>query len=88
MFRQLALAALIATGTVAGTAATASAQPVEFDRHDHDRDHHHARYEVLVRHHGHWDVHGTYNDREEAERAAWHLERHGHEVRIERVRGW
>lgn len=86
MFRQLALAALIATGGVAGTAATATAQPVEFDRHDYH--HHHARYEVLVRHHGHWDVHGTYHDREEAERVAWRLERHGHEVRIERTRGW
>ena len=87
MIRKLALAALIATGTVGGLTATASAHPpVPFDRHDHD--HHRGRFQVLVRHRGHWDVHATYRDRDDAYRAARRLERQGFDARVERVRGW
>jgi hypothetical protein len=87
VIRKLALAALIATGTVGGLTATASAQPpAAFDRHDHDRDR--GRFQVLVRHRGHWDVHATYRDRDDAQRAARRLERRGFDARVERVRGW
>lgn len=84
MFRKFILAALIATGAVAGVTATASAQPLAaFDRHDHDR----GLFRVLVRHRGHWDVRGTYRDRDDAQRAARWLERQGFDTRIERGRG-
>lgn len=87
MIRKLVLAALIAAGTAGGLTATASAQPpVAFDRHDHDHDR--GRFRVLVRHRLHWDVHGTYRDRDDAQRAARRLERQGFDARIERVRGW
>jgi hypothetical protein len=87
VIRKLALAALIATGTVGGLTATASAQPpAAFDRHDRDRDR--GRFQVLVRHRGHWDVHATYRDRDDAQRAARRLERRGFDARVERVRGW
>lgn len=85
MIRKLILSAAIATGAVAGlaTSTASAAQPVGHDeRHDHR-----GRFEVLVRHRGHWDMHGTYRDRDDAQRAARRLERRGYEVRIERVRG-
>ena len=87
MFRTLTLAALIASGALA---ATASAQPPSaFEHrdgyHDRDRDHHRSRYQVLVRHRGHWDVHGTYRDRPEAQRVARRLEHRGLDARVERV---
>jgi hypothetical protein len=89
VIRKLALAALIATGTVGGLAATASAQPpTALDRHDHDHDRDRGRFQVLVRHRGHWDVHATYQDRDDAQRAARRLERRGFDARVERVRGW
>lgn len=85
MIRKLILTAVLATGGVAGVTSTASAQPpAPFDRHAHDR----GRFQVLVRHRGHWDVHGTYRDRDDAQRAARHLERQGLDARVERVRGW
>lgn len=85
MIRKLALAAMLAAGTVGGlTISTASAQPpVAFDR---DHDHGHGRFQVLVRHRLHWDVHGTYRDRDDAVRVARRLERQGHDTRIECVR--
>lgn len=96
MFRKLALAALLAAGGL-GETATASAQsPAPFDRRDRDRDNHHhdhdrdrdrGRFQVLVRHRRHWDVQGTYRDRDDARRAAWRLERQGFDTRIERERG-
>lgn len=89
MIRKLILTAVLATGAVAGVTATANtadaAPPIGHD-HDHDRDR--GRFQVLVRHRGHWDVHGTYRDRDDAERAARRLERQGLDTRIERVRGW
>lgn len=48
--------------------------------HDHD-------YVVLVRHRGHWDRHGRFETRFEAERAARRLEARGLHVRIEVVEG-
>jgi hypothetical protein len=91
MFRKFTLAALLAAGTLGMTAIPASAQtPALFERHDHDRDHDHdrGRFQVLVRHRGHWDLQGTYRDRDDAQRAARRLERQGFDTRIERVRGW
>jgi hypothetical protein len=91
MFRKLILAAVVSTAT----AATASAQPFpvptgpygpngpsypHHDRHD---------YEVLVRHHGHWDRYGVFDDLHDARRAVWHLEREERDARIEVVhRHW
>ena len=95
MFRKTMLAALIAVGTLGGvifTAAPASAQPPwgydrnDRDRHDHDHDNDRARYRVLVAHHGHWDLHRVYRDRDDAQRAVRQLERRGLDARIERVR--
>ena len=87
MFRTLTLAALLASGSLT---ATASAQPpAAFEHrdrdHDHDRDHHRSRYQVLVRHRSHWDVQGTYRDRDDAERVARRLEHRGLDARVERV---
>lgn len=84
MFRKLTLAALIATGTIGGfaiTPATASDHLAAFGQLNH------GRYQVLVRHRGHWDVHGTYHDRDEAYRVAHHLERRGIDVSVERIGG-
>ena len=87
MFRKFILAALLATGALCMTAIPASAQtPTAFDWRDHERDG--VRFRVLVRHRGHWDVHGTYRDRNDAQRVAHQLERRGLDTRIERVRGW
>jgi len=94
MIRKMILSAVLATVTMTGLAATASAAhpPIGHDRdrdrdhdRDRDRDHdrHRVRYEVLVRHRGHWDSVGTYRDREDAQRAAWRLQRQGEFVRIE-----
>lgn len=89
MIRKLALAAALALGTVGSltiSPATASAQPpAGFDR-DHGHDHMHGHFRVLVRHRLHWDVHGTYRDRDDAVRVARRLERQGYDTRVERVR--
>jgi hypothetical protein len=92
VIRKLALAALIATGTLGGLASTASAQPpVIADRHDHDHDkdrgHGRGVYKVLVRHRGHWDEYRTVRDRDDAYRLERQLERRGYDARVERVRG-
>jgi len=90
MIRKMILSAVLATVTMTGLASpVAAAQPAlghDRDRdRDRDRDHdrHRVRYEVLVRHRGHWDSVGTYRDREDAQRAAWRLRRQGQDVRIE-----
>lgn len=95
MFRKFTLAALLAAGVLGLTAIPASAQtPALVERHEHDRgrdrhrDHDRGRFQVLVRHRGHWDVHGTYRDRDDAQRVAWRLERKGFDTRIERERRW
>lgn len=90
MFRKLILAAVVSTAT----AATASAQPFPVPhgphgpgRHDPhgpsypQRDRH--DYEVLVRHHGHWDSYRVFDDLDDARRAVWRLERYGRDARIE-----
>lgn len=84
MIRKFALAALTAAGLLGGVAlapSTASAQPSG----DHDR-RDRGHFQVLVRHRGHWDVHGTYRDRDDAYRVARQLERRGLHARVERVR--
>ncbi|HJZ58036.1 MAG TPA: hypothetical protein VKE74_24050 [Gemmataceae bacterium] len=88
MIRKLILSAVIATGATTGltmTPATAeAAQPGGYDR-DHDR--RWVRYEVLIRHRGHWDTYGTYRDRDDARRVERVLERQGYDTRIEVERG-
>ncbi|VTR92198.1 unnamed protein product [Gemmata massiliana] len=80
MIRKIILSAVIATATVAGLTATPStveaASPGVFDRHG-------VRFEVQVRHRGHWDTYGTYRDRDEARRVVRMLERQGKDARIE-----
>lgn len=79
MIRTLALATRVAAATLGGlalTPGTASARPAG----DHDR-RDHGRFQVLVRHRGHWDIHGTYRDRDDAQRVARQLERRGERVR-------
>jgi len=88
MIRKMILSAVIATATVTGltlTPASAEAAPPTWrDRdHDHDHDRHGIRYEVKVRHRGHWDTYATYRDRDDARRAVWMLERQGRDARIE-----
>ena len=88
MIRKLFLAALVAAGLVGGatlTTATASAYPpVGHDQDRHDR-HHHVRFQVLIRHGHHWDAYRTFHDRDDARRAAWRLERQGHDAKITHV---
>lgn len=89
MIRKLLLSAVLAAGAVAATPAAVEAAPPVGRGHDRDRDRdrehdrHGVRYEVLVRHRGHWDTYGTYRDRYDARRAAWMLERRGYDARIE-----
>jgi hypothetical protein len=93
MIRKLILTAVLATGAVAGVTATSAtadaAPPVQFDR-DRGHDRHNVRFEVQVRHRGHWDTYGTYRDRDDAQRVARMLERQGRDARIEveRDRRW
>lgn len=89
MIRKLILSAVLAAGAIAGltaTPTTADAAPAQFDR-DRDRDRHNVRFEVQVRHHGHWDTYGTYRDRDDAQRVVRMLERQGKNARIEVERG-
>jgi hypothetical protein len=75
MFRKLILSAVLATGTIAGlasTASTADAAPLAY----------HRRFEVRVERHGWWENRGTYRYREDAERAARHLRHEGFRVEI------
>lgn len=96
MIRKLILTAVVATGTAVGltnTLATATAQPPSPGRHephgpghpDRDRDRERHDYAVLVRHHGHWDRYRVFDDRDDARRAVWRLERLGRDARIEVV---
>jgi hypothetical protein len=86
MIRKLILSAVLATGAIAGLTATSTtadaAPPVSFDR-----DRHNVRFEVQVRHRGHWDTYGTYRDRDDAQRVVRLLERQGRDARIEVERG-
>jgi hypothetical protein len=85
MLRKLILSAVLAVSTLTGlsfAATEASAQPIPYPQFPHRR--HHVHYEVLVRHRGHWDSHGTYHSYEDARRAARRLRDRGFDVRIER----
>lgn len=94
MFRKLILAAVVATGT----AATADAQPFPVPHGPHGPSHPHGPgypqrdrhdYEVLVRHHGHWDRYRVFDDLSDARRAVYWLERNGRDARIEVIhRHW
>lgn len=86
MIRNLFLSAAVAVTAMTGlavTPATADAHPPV--GHEH---HHHARFEVLVRHRYHWDRYATYRDHDDARRVARSLRYQGYEVKVERVGGW
>ena len=88
MIRKLILTAVLATGAIVGVTATSAtadaAPPVQFDRdRDHDRDRHNVRFEVQVRHRGHWDTYGTYRDRDDAQRVVRMLDLQGKDARID-----
>ncbi|QEL20126.1 hypothetical protein [Limnoglobus roseus] len=85
MFRKLLLSALTVLAVTAGVnAAPPAIVPVAYGSPAYG----HGRYQVFVRHHGHWHLYGTYRDRDDAYRAAHHLEHRGYDARVERVRGW
>src|SRR5262245_21025245 len=78
MIRKLILSAVFATGAITGltmTPGTIEAAPPIGHERDRDHDRHRIRYEVQVRHRGHWDTYGTYRNREEARRVVRMLER-------------
>ncbi|MGL4554814.1 MAG: hypothetical protein ACRC33_26915 [Gemmataceae bacterium] len=82
MLRHTVLSAALAAAAFAGLAATPSAA----DAHPpvgHGRPWHRPRYEVLIRHRGHWDLYRTYRDRDDARQAARFLRMQGYEVRID-----
>jgi hypothetical protein len=84
MIRKLILSAILTAGTLAGlalTPATAEARPPWSGKHRQDRRH---EFKVEYLHRGHWDTHGTYCDRDDAERAARQLRHRGYRVKIER----
>ncbi|HEY1188364.1 MAG TPA: hypothetical protein VGE74_11950 [Gemmata sp.] len=96
MIRKIVMGAVTALAIGFGGASATAGEPVggplggpiggpggfvpPHRHHDHD-------YVVYVRHHGHWDRHGRYETRFEAERVARHLEHQGRHVRIEVVEG-
>lgn len=82
MLRNTILSAVFAAAALVGLGSVPSAEaapPI-----GHGRPAHFARYEVLVRHRGHWDRYGTYRDRADARQAARQLRLRGLAVRIER----
>ena len=84
MIRKLILSAVLATGAIAGvTATSATADAAPPIGHDRDRDFRGVRFEVQVRHRGHWDTYGTYRDRDDARHVVRMLERQGKDARIE-----
>jgi hypothetical protein len=83
MFRTRILTAALGLAALTGlslTPTTARAAPPV----GHFRPPFFGRYEVLVRHHGHWDKVGTFRDRDDARRAARQYRMRGLEVKIER----
>jgi hypothetical protein len=83
MFRNTILSAALALAAFTGLAATPptadAAPPI-----GHGRPQHFGRFEVLVRHNGHWDKVGTFRDRDDARRAARPYRMRGLAVKIER----
>ena len=58
------------------------------DRHD-DRDndwHNRVKFQVVVQRRGHWDVVETFRDRDDAQRLAHRLERHGQNAEVRMTR--
>lgn len=83
MLRNTILSAALALAAFTGLSiapASAEARPPV----GHGRPNVNGRFEVLVRHRGHWDEYGTYRDRDDARRVARQLRRQGYEVKIER----
>lgn len=90
MIRNLILSAVTATVIGFGGQMATAGEPVRGpiggpvsgfhppQGHDHD-------FVVYVWHRGHWDRHGRYETRREAERVERWLERQGHRVRIEEI---
>ena len=86
MFRKLILSAIVAAGALTGVGLTAPAQAHEPTHgRDWDRRDRWDRFEVLVRHRGHWDSVGIYSDRDDAWRAARQIERRGGDARVRKV---
>jgi len=99
MIRTIITSGVLAAGALAGLAFTPSTadahppavgpaytpvvRPAYYPPAGHDW-HHHVRFQVLVRHHGHWDVVDTFRDRDDARRLAHRLRHQGHEVDIRR----
>jgi hypothetical protein len=75
MFRKMILSAVLATGALAGLAATAPNADAAEGRW-------HRRFEVLAERRGCWENRGTYRDRYEAERVAERLRHEGFRVQI------
>ena len=86
MIRKLIATAIFSTATLTGFAVSpaSASDRIPFGPHyRHERDC--ERYEVLVRHRGHWDVYETFRDRDDARHAAWRLRHRGIEVEVRRV---
>ncbi len=83
MFRRFVMSAVAVAG-VAAIPVAAEAHPPEF--YHHEVVHHLAgRFEVIYRCGGHWDIYGSFRDREDAQRAAHRLECRGYDTRIRRA---
>jgi hypothetical protein len=99
MIRTILTSGVLAAGALAGltvTPSSASAHPpavapaytpvVRPGYHPpvgHDG-HHRVRFQVLVRHRGHWDVVRTFRDRDDARRLAHRLRHQGYDVDVRR----
>jgi len=100
MIRTIITSGVLAAGAWAGLALTPSSAeahppavapicppdviPAHYPPVGHDG-HHRARFEVLVRHRGHWDVVETTRDWDDAQRAAHRLRHEGHDVEVRRL---
>jgi hypothetical protein len=99
MIRKILTSGVLAAGTLAGLTVSPSfadahppavgpayipvVRPGYYPPGGHDW-HHRVRFEVLVRHHGHWDVVDTFRDRDDAWRLARRLRHQGHDVEVRR----
>ena len=86
MIRKLFVSAILTTAALTGFAvspASASDRLPFGPPHRHERDC--ERFQVLVRHCGHWEVYDVFRDREEARLAAWRLQHRGLDVQVLRV---
>ncbi len=83
MFRRFIMAGVAVTG-LAAIPAAAEAHPPEFYHHEASY-HLQRRFEVVYRCGGHWDVYGSFRDRDDAQRAAHRLEHRGYDVRVRSI---